>query len=1099
MAQGARQSSLFAAEDFSVVYESFSQANFQAYDFDTIRTAMVAYIRNNYPEDFNDWISSSEFVSLIELLAFLGHNLAFRADLASRENYLSTAERRESALRIAEFLGYTPTRNVVSQGYLKINSVRTDERLFDVEGNSLANQEIYFEDVTDPDTYQNFLTIMNAILTNGSQFGTPYAKTTIAGVQNEVYRTKTINDVTDSFTTTISGQRLPFEIYSVYHDQTDNVIEERTPEPGRGFDILYKNDNSGFASPETGFFMGFKQGSLNFRDFNIDSGIPNLVIDIDDDNVANGNVWVQTVTNDGQIINNWTLVDRQFGTNAIFNSINNNNRNIFTVSSRENDQISIVFGDGRFANIPRGIIRVWYRTGSNTSYVINPNNLSSITKSFRYVGLDGNTYTATFNLGLKETVSNASTRESLQSIKDNAGRFFSSQDRMVTASDYSLFPLTVSENVRKIKSINRVHSGHSRFRDFYDPTATYSDTSMYTDDGYLYKNELTTRTIVSIPTTLTPEQVYERNIRPLLSDSEVKNFYYDRHYYGNFSSYNPFIHYSDATDDLNVLNVDGTETDVYRWNQVTFGSDSSSGYITFNGFVQRLGEVGSYPMRKLQVNSLVEFVTSPYDDTADTRWVRIVSLIDNGLGREDSSGQPTGLTTDGRGAVSVTGIIPNGARIKRIIPSWATDIYGFVKDDLISKLSNNLSFGLRYDASAQEWRVIESGNLSSPSNIDPSNWSRRFEGDQTLTGRDQSWVIRVNFLNDKWEILTRKTQYIFGSDKKIKFNNLNFGETFSSKTLKPLRDNVEILSINTKSSSDSTPLGEKYKFNIAGYFKYSDGYTDPNKVRVTLDNPDNDGYPNQPDAFEVITNGETLTLGDVSDGIYTYRVLTTSGDNLSIKDGRSSLHTRYNRIADLNQLIDPSRTNIIDTYVLLNSYDNLYKRWAYYDGRPYTKPNPPTVYELNSLFQSLNSKKTISDQIIYRPVKYKIIFGDLADNDLQVRFEVTKTVNSTMSDNEIKQIIISLINEYFSVNNWDFGETFYFTEMAAFIHNNMIGQISQINIKNTDGSDSNLYEIRAESDELFLPVVKTSNITIENSLGNINQTTIAANSGVNDR
>ena len=49
MAQGARQSSLFAAEDFSIVYESFSEANFKSYDFDTIRTAMVDYINNNFP------------------------------------------------------------------------------------------------------------------------------------------------------------------------------------------------------------------------------------------------------------------------------------------------------------------------------------------------------------------------------------------------------------------------------------------------------------------------------------------------------------------------------------------------------------------------------------------------------------------------------------------------------------------------------------------------------------------------------------------------------------------------------------------------------------------------------------------------------------------------------------------------------------------------------------------------------------------------------------------------------------------------------------------------------------------------------------------
>ena len=139
MAQGARQSSLFAAEDFTVAYESFAQANLKAYDFETIRTAMVDYIQTNYPENFNDYINSSEFIALIELIAFLGHNLAFRADLGQRENYLSTAERRESALRIAEFLGYTPTRNVVANGFLKIDSVQTDEQVFDATGESLAN------------------------------------------------------------------------------------------------------------------------------------------------------------------------------------------------------------------------------------------------------------------------------------------------------------------------------------------------------------------------------------------------------------------------------------------------------------------------------------------------------------------------------------------------------------------------------------------------------------------------------------------------------------------------------------------------------------------------------------------------------------------------------------------------------------------------------------------------------------------------------------------------------------------------------------------------------------------------------------------------
>ena len=83
-----RQDVLFAAEDYTAVYQSFAQANFKAYDFDTIKSAMVDYIRLNYPEDYNDWIQSSEFVSLIDLIAYLGHSLAFRIDFSSRENFL---------------------------------------------------------------------------------------------------------------------------------------------------------------------------------------------------------------------------------------------------------------------------------------------------------------------------------------------------------------------------------------------------------------------------------------------------------------------------------------------------------------------------------------------------------------------------------------------------------------------------------------------------------------------------------------------------------------------------------------------------------------------------------------------------------------------------------------------------------------------------------------------------------------------------------------------------------------------------------------------------------------------------------------------------
>ena len=193
-------------------------------------------------------------------------------------------------------------------------------------------------------------------------------------------------------------------------------------------------------------------------------------------------------------------------------------------------------------------------------------------------------------------------------------------------------------------------------------------------------------------------------------------------------------------------------------------------------------------------------------------------------------------------------------------------------------------------------------------------------------------------------------------------------------------------------------------------------------------------------------------------------------------------------------MIDPSTTNIIDTYVLLDSYNNSFRNWALYDSRNETRPNSPTISELTDMFESLNSKKTISDQVIYRPVKYKILFGDLASGELQAKFKVTKTSNTTLSVTEIKQRVINLIDNYFNIDFWDFGEDFYFTEMAAYIHNNMIGEISQITIESVSNpSDSiALFEISSNSDELFLPVIKSSNITVEGT-SIANQTTIGEN------
>ena len=142
MSASTRQSNLFAAEDWKKVYQTFREADFQSYDYETIRKSMVDYIRTYYPEDFNDFIESSEYIALIDLISFLGQSLSFRADLNARENFLETAERRDSILRLARMLNYYPKRQQISRGLLKITGVSTTEEIFDSNGNTLRDVTI---------------------------------------------------------------------------------------------------------------------------------------------------------------------------------------------------------------------------------------------------------------------------------------------------------------------------------------------------------------------------------------------------------------------------------------------------------------------------------------------------------------------------------------------------------------------------------------------------------------------------------------------------------------------------------------------------------------------------------------------------------------------------------------------------------------------------------------------------------------------------------------------------------------------------------------------------------------------------------------------
>ncbi|NBP58975.1 hypothetical protein EBU71_21000, partial [bacterium] len=409
-------------------------------------------------------------------------SLAFRIDLASRENFIELAETKESVLRIARMLSYNAKRNVAASGLLKFTAVTTTEELVDSNGKNLANQIISWNDPTNTNWLEQFITVLNSAMTDNTEFGRSQGNATILGISAEQYRfrTNSPNVPLFTFSKAVAARNMTFEIVSTAFKNSENFYEE-SPFPGNQLGFVYRNDGSGAGSPNTGFFFLFKQGSLEVADFAIEVPTTNEIVAIEAQNINNDDLWLYSVNGTGTQIAEWTKVSSLIGNNIAYNSLQNNIRNIYAINTKNNDAVDLIFSDGVYGNLPQGNFRVYYRTSNGLSYQIAPSELRGITISIPYANKQGISHTLTITLGLKYTVSSSSPSESIDTIRQNAPAQYYTQNRMVTGEDYNLAPLTTSQNILKIKSINRTSSGISRNYEIIDASGKYSSVNVFAD------------------------------------------------------------------------------------------------------------------------------------------------------------------------------------------------------------------------------------------------------------------------------------------------------------------------------------------------------------------------------------------------------------------------------------------------------------------------------------------------------------------------------------------------------------------------------------------------------------------------------------------
>jgi hypothetical protein len=314
-----------------------------------------------------------------------------------------------------------------------------------------------------------------------------------------------------------------------------------------------------------------------------------------------------------------------------------------------------------------------------------------------------------------------------------------------------------------------------------------------------------------------------------------------------------------------------------------------------------------------------------------------------------------------------------------------------------------------------------------------------------------------------------------------------------------------------------------------------DGYENNRKIKVTFADEDSDGVLDDPEFFQQIVNplvnptqkyvffekqtdadnfellvpldNKTVVsefgtsaqvnfnISNYNDGqlFYAYtddkfflltvtttsRLIAETTDYVA-KVGRQDIMFQYTHNSPNDRRIDPSPNNIIDLFILTRQYEKDYTNWVSDVTGTVEEPAQPTSEELRIEFSSLNDSKMLSDALIFNSAKFKPLFGAEASPELQATFKIVKNPNVSTSDSQVKSKLIAAINRYFNINNWSFGDTFYFTELSTYLHQELVPDVASIIIVSKDGTNAfgSLFQINSEPNEILTSAATVADVQV---------------------
>lgn len=1018
---------LSRSEAWEAVYQAYQNINFTAFDFPGVKQSLLEYMKLYYKEQFTDFIESSEIIAIIELFAYISELYAYRSDVNAHENFMPVAKRKDSVLRLAKNISYKASRNLPARGLVKITGIQTTQPVIDSRGRNLAGRKIIYNDLNNVDWKEQFLLVMNKVLQQ--KFGSvlPGDRKQVDDVLLEVYELSNIATSTGVFPYKVNYGGVSLDMELVPSTLTDAGPQERRPEAGLKMSMLYGNDGLGDGSPTTGFFFLTKQGSLQVTTTNFDGSTPNQTFILPVENINETDVWVNQVDPD-----TLATVDEDPNSNEV---------------------------SGRWQMVDLAFAQ-------NIIYNANP-----FRNKYEVETLDADKVRLIFGDGEFANIPSG---------------MFQIWHRTSTGFDTAIPVASVIDKTQSITYLDTV--GNIQ-------TATFTFSLVNTLQNGSPSEDVEHIRRVAPAVYYTQDRMVnarDYNTFMLQDPSILKLKSINRTFAGDSKS----SAWHDPSDTHSGVNLFGDDLALFleatASTEVAFDVTNAAFLIT--QFV--VPKLSTLEMFTLQTSFGVQpfavrtsFTTNEYSTLEQAITQRINSNSNTPINLY------LALNSDGSTTWSLSANTNFGQSTQAIFHIVPGANGQFSIETTTSRL-------IAQSETTRFWTI---------------NDPRGVVNFNTLTStNDKIVVLKANDNNTRTATLQRPITYTVVKQALIPAGLPDAGLVDTRKVIvigeqtSGLPSGIDLSSlVNSTITLYDQVNGNISKYLGQSYIRSDVVVTAPSGANVML------SYSSDPDETQIVDTVRVISYGSGNqvsvfcpDFVYLakpapnqqYQIAANTLENLQAYidqlavalptnsrpwvrySGRYPLNFCWSHSAPSYNAIDPCPTNIIDTFILTRSYYNAFKQYLL--DTSISEPKSPTPFELRASYKALLDNRMISDTVILKPGNIKLLFGNRAPEPLRAKIKVIQSKGSAASSSQIKTSIVQTINTFFDITNWNFGDTFYFTELSTAIHNALPLDINSVTLVPGASGDQfgDLYEVSAREDEILQADISVQQIEIITAL-----------------